>query len=73
VVIEGPEGDRKFTGRPTESTNLDSWWLLATEPPTKEHIGAGPRPPCAYVEDMQFSLHVDLATTEERTITKAVA
>ena len=23
--IVGPEGDRNSTGRPTESTNLDSW------------------------------------------------
>jgi hypothetical protein len=23
--ITGPEGDRNSTGRPTESTNLDSW------------------------------------------------
>ena len=23
--IEGPEGDRNSTGRPTESTNLDPW------------------------------------------------
>jgi hypothetical protein len=23
--IIGPEGDRNFTGRPTESTNLDPW------------------------------------------------
>jgi hypothetical protein len=23
--ISGPEGDRNFTGRPTETTNLDPW------------------------------------------------
>ena len=26
-----------WKGRPTESTNLDSWELSETEPPTKEH------------------------------------
>jgi hypothetical protein len=25
---EDPEGDKNSTGRPTESTNLDSWELL---------------------------------------------
>lgn len=40
--IEGPEGDRNATGRPTVSTNLDPWELSETELPTKEPIGAGP-------------------------------
>jgi hypothetical protein len=35
--IEGPEGDRNSTGKPTESTNLDTWELSETEPQTKEH------------------------------------
>jgi hypothetical protein len=32
---EGPEEVRDFTGRPTESTNLDTWGLPETEPPTR--------------------------------------
>lgn len=43
--VEGPRGDRDSTKRPTESTNLDLWGLPKTEPPTKEHIWAGPRSP----------------------------
>ncbi|EDL74972.1 rCG58917, isoform CRA_a [Rattus norvegicus] len=34
--IEGPEGDRNSTGRPTDSTKLDCWEISETEPPTKE-------------------------------------
>jgi hypothetical protein len=36
--MEGPEGDRNSTGRPTESTDVDPAGLSETEPPTKEHI-----------------------------------
>ena len=43
--IEGPKEYRDSTGRPTESTNLDPWGLLETEPPTKEHTQAGLRAP----------------------------
>jgi hypothetical protein len=42
--IVGPGGDRNSTGRPTESTNLDSWGLTETKLPTKEYIEAGRRP-----------------------------
>jgi hypothetical protein len=38
----------KEIGTPQEdqqSTNLDSWKLSETEPPTKEHAWAGQRPP----------------------------
>jgi hypothetical protein len=42
-IIEGPEGDRNVTGKPTESNNLNPWVLTETEPPTKEHTWAGPR------------------------------
>ena len=56
----GPEGDRNSTGRPTESTNLSE-----TEPPTKEHIWAAPRPPWSYVADVQLGLHVDLEQLEQ--------
>jgi hypothetical protein len=34
--IEEPEGDRNSRGRPTESTNLDTWGLLEIEPSIKE-------------------------------------
>ena len=33
--IEGPEGDRNFTGRPTKSINLVFWQLSETETPIK--------------------------------------
>jgi hypothetical protein len=36
--IVGPEGDRNSTGRPTESTNLDTLGFSEYEPPNKEHI-----------------------------------
>jgi hypothetical protein len=32
--------------------------LSETEPPTKEHTGAGPRPSHIYVADVQLGLHV---------------
>ena len=32
----GLKDDRDSTGRPTESTNLDSWGLSETKPRTKE-------------------------------------
>ena len=34
--------------------------LTETEPPTKEHAGASPRPPTHFVADMQLGLHVGL-------------
>jgi len=46
--IEGTEGAKNPTGRPTESTNPDPWELSETKPPTKEHTQAGLRPP-AYI------------------------
>jgi hypothetical protein len=51
--IAGPSGDRISTGRPIASTNLSD-----SEPPTKEHTGVGPRPPCTHVADVQLALHV---------------
>ena len=42
---EEPEEDMDSTRRPTELTNLNPWGLPETEPPTKEHTWAGPRPP----------------------------
>ena len=56
--IEGTEGYGNPKGRPTVSTNLDSWGFSVTELPTKEHTWAGPRPPCSYVTDVQLDLHV---------------
>jgi hypothetical protein len=41
--IEEPQVDRNSTGRLTETTNLDPWWLSETEPPIKEQAWAGPR------------------------------
>jgi hypothetical protein len=55
--IAGLEGDSYSTGRLTESTNLDSW-DSQTEPATKEHTLAGPRPSPTYIADMQLGLHV---------------
>jgi hypothetical protein len=34
--IEGHEGNRIFTGRPTLSTNLDVWRVSDIEPPATE-------------------------------------
>jgi hypothetical protein len=42
---EGPEEDRDFIGRPTESTNLDPCGLPEIESPTKEQAWAGSRSP----------------------------
>jgi hypothetical protein len=49
-----PQGDGNSTGRPTESTNLDTSELSETEPPTKEHTWAEPRPPTTYVADLSL-------------------
>jgi hypothetical protein len=38
---EGAEGAGNPIRRPTVSTNLDSWELPETKPPTKEHTRAG--------------------------------
>ena len=46
--IEGAEEYGNPIGRPTVLTNGDSWEVLETKPPTKEHTRAGPRP-CTYV------------------------
>jgi hypothetical protein len=49
------------TGGPTTSTNLrglEASRLQDTEPPTKEHTRGETRPPCTYVADVQFGLHV---------------
>jgi len=44
---DGPERDGNPTGRLIESTNLVPWELSESEPPTKEHTGAGKRPQAA--------------------------
>jgi hypothetical protein len=38
--------------------------LSESEPPTKKHTGAGPRPPHSYV-DVQFDLHVSPEKLEQ--------
>jgi hypothetical protein len=48
------EGRGRKSIRPSESANLDSRRLSETEPPTKEHIQDGPRPP-PYMEYMCYS------------------
>jgi hypothetical protein len=48
--IVGPEGDRNFTGRPTESTNLHPW--SPQNHPSKESIRTGSRPPCTCIADI---------------------
>ena len=53
--MEGTEGDYNPIGRPTVSTNLYLWELPQTEPPTKEHVWAGPRPPAHVVERAAMS------------------
>ena len=42
---EQSEGVKDTTRIPIESTNLGPWRLTETEPPTKGHTVAGPRPP----------------------------
>jgi hypothetical protein len=58
----GPTGDRNSTGRPTESTILDSSGLSETGSPTKEHTWGGPGSPCTYVDIEAWS------SCESRTI-----
>ena len=36
---------KELPGKPTESSNLGLWRLSEIEPPTTEHIPAGPRHP----------------------------
>ena len=62
----GQKWDRNSTGRPTESTNLDSSGFQESLPPIKEHTWAGPaRPPHPYVADVQGSLHLGLEQLEQ--------
>ena len=49
--IEEAEGDANPIGRTTVSANLNPWELPKSEPPTKEHTWAGPRPQGTYVEE----------------------
>ena len=60
---EGPEEDRVFTGKLTESTNLNPWGLPETEIATKEQACTTPMSP-AYVAEVQLGLHVGTPTTE---------
>ena len=47
--------------------------LPETEPPTKDHTWAGPRPPCTYVADVQLGLHADLPTAAAGAVSDFVA
>jgi hypothetical protein len=44
----GPKGDSNSIARPTVNYP-GPLGLSETEPPTKEHVLAEPRPPCTYV------------------------
>jgi hypothetical protein len=52
----------KGLGTPQEDQQTQPTWTLGglseTEPPTKEHTQARPRPPCTYATDVQLGLHV---------------
>jgi hypothetical protein len=43
--MEEAEEEYDPIGRPAISTNLNPWELSDTEPPTRQHIRAGLRPP----------------------------
>jgi len=53
---------RDSTGRPTESTNLDSWGSPESEPQTKEQAWIGLSHP-AHVVDVQIAFHAGPSTT----------
>lgn len=40
--------------------------LSVSEPPTKKHTWTRPRPPCPYIADVQFVLHVGLEQLKAR-------
>lgn len=71
--IEDPECNGIATGRPRESTNLDSWGLSETESPTKEHTWGAPRLPYTYAAHVHLGLHVGLEQLEWGLSIKAVA
>ena len=52
---EGTEGDGNPIGRPTVSTNLDSWELPETKPHIIEHSLASPSTPGIYVSEASVS------------------
>ena len=43
------------------AVKLDPWGLIETEPPTKEHVGAGG--PYIFVADVQLGLHMGPLTS----------
>jgi hypothetical protein len=59
-----PKGNRNSIGRPRLLTNLGLTRLSESEPPTKEHTQAGPRPPNTYVADVKFGHHVETKQLE---------
>jgi hypothetical protein len=55
---ERPEGSRiPQEDLQGQLTSLSPWDLTGTEPPTKEHAGAGAKPPTR-LKQMQLGLHV---------------
>ena len=67
-----PYRDRK----PQADQQSELTWTLGaleSEPLTKGQTRAGPRPPCIYVADVQFGLHVGSKQLEEGVIPKVVA
>jgi hypothetical protein len=58
--IEGHEEDRNSAVRPTESTNLHSWGLSETEPPTKDHLMAELGPPHMVLQQLEWGQSLKL-------------
>ena len=58
IELEGPRTPQEEV----QSPNLGPWALKQTIPPTKEHVGAGPRCPYTLVVDVQLGLHMSLLT-----------
>ena len=59
--------DPKEIGAPQEDHQVNlpgPLGLSETEAPTKEHTWAAPRPPCTYVEDVQFVHYAGLKHLE---------
>ena len=51
--MEGAREVKDTTRKPRESTHLGLWRFTKTEPPTKEHAWAGPRP-STHVADVKL-------------------
>jgi hypothetical protein len=64
-MITGLRGIRNSIRRPTTSTNLDSWGISESEPPTKDYTQAGPSPLGTYIADVKFALPMDPKLLEQ--------